>query len=158
MRQVTECEAPSTREGMYVVGKHFGLEGVFIDRLPEVPQADSLEESLEMCVNHMKDVQFETKRFCYALEKKCAELVADNAQSRNERAAAAFERAAKRETAAPAHAPETAEPEKEAAETQGMSTKEKLAAAKAAAEAKNQAAAKPAPTATQAKATKAVAR
>lgn len=159
MRQVYDCPAPSTREGMYIVGKHFGLAGAFIEHLPEVPQADNLEETLENCVSYMKDVQGETKRFCFALEKKCGELVADHTQSRNERAAAAFERAAKRETAVPEQTPEAPEPASGAAEkTTGMSAKEKLAAAKAKAEAKNQAAAKPAPTAEKAKAKDAGAR
>lgn len=97
MSKVDTCQAPASREGLYVVGQHFGIEGVYIDKLPELPQTDDLETALAAARDYMESVHAEVKPFVYALERKCAELVADKTVSRNERVAQMFSRAAKKE-------------------------------------------------------------
>lgn len=140
MSKVNTCRAPASREGLYIVGKHFGIEGVYIDRLPELPQSDDLDTALATAKDYMDGVRNEVKPFVYALERKCAELVADKTASRNERVAQMFSKAAKEaakeaacneeQTKAPASETERKETAKEAKLT---SAKARMEAAKAAA-------------------------
>lgn len=127
MRQVDTVEAPSTREGIYVLGKHFDLPGVYIDKLPEMAQTENLEELLTEAVDHMKSVQKEVKAFVHAVEQKCDELLADKAINRNEHVASMFMRAAERSQAGQAvqaDAPQSAPVEAEQPEPAEGAAKE----------------------------------
>lgn len=146
MAKVDTVGAPTHRDGFYVVGKHFGLEGTYLDQLPDLPQIEDAEAMLMACVSHADEVQYETKRFCFAVEQKCAELVSEKALKRNERAANMFARAATRAQEAGQDAPEVpageeqdkpAPVQKEARAPKAPSAKAKLAEAKARAEEQN---------------------
>lgn len=140
MRAVDTCRAPASREGLYIVGRHFGLNG-YIEKLPELPSSDDLNTALETAVGYMNDVHAEVKPFVYALERKCAELVADKTVERNEKVAQMFARSAERAESQQQEqeAPQADAPTSEAA-PKAQEQKAKPTSAKARMEAARQAA------------------
>lgn len=139
MSKVDTYRAPASREGLYIVGKHFGIQGVYIDKLPELPQSDDLDAALATAKDYMDGVRNEVKPFVFALEQKCAELVADKTVSRNERVAQMFSKTAKEATKETMHneeraeAPTPKEGREAAKEAKPTSAKARMEAAKAAA-------------------------